>query len=389
MMMSEPASPIITKERIWSEINLDYLKHNVKQLQSLMPKRCKIMAVVKANAYGHGDIETSKELNKLGVTSFAVATLKEGIRLREHDIKGDILILGYTHPDAVSEIAKYDLIQTVVSLSHGEALNQKKQKIRIHLKIDTGMHRLGIDSALIAQIQKIYSMRYLNAEGLFTHFSVADSHAPEDIAYTHSQIQSLQEVVSHMKALGYHPGKIHMQSSYGLLNYPIPDCDYARVGIALYGAQSNMKITTNASLSLFPILSLKARVACIRELTQGEMVGYDRSFIVTSAKTRVAVITAGYADGIPRSLSGGKGLVLLHGKFAPIIGNICMDQLMIDISQIPETQEGDMVTLIGKEGEREIPVTYLAEATHSISNEILSCLGSRVDHIYIKSGIDK
>ncbi|EPR13375.1 serine racemase VanT catalytic subunit [Ruminiclostridium papyrosolvens] len=369
--------------RAWAEIDLDRLIHNVNQLKCLLPHECQLMAVVKSNAYGHGDIEISKVLNKTGISAFAVATLAEGIELRTNKIKGEILILGYTHPHEAPLLVKYNLTQTVVDYQYAELLDSTGLKIKVHIKIDSGMHRLGETNDALSNLDRTYNCKNLIVGGTYTHLSTADSIDPSNILFTKEQIKKFYNTLNYLKSHNRNPSKIHIQSSYGILNYPELDCDYARVGIALYGVLSKENEETKVRADLRPVLSLKARIVLTKEIQEGESVGYGRNFIAVK-NTKIAVLCIGYADGIPRSLSCGKGYVLIKGKKAPIIGNICMDQLTVDISEIPDVQQGDIATLIGNDGNEAITAEQVASQAGTITNELLSRLGSRIERLYKK-----
>ncbi|MFB5664096.1 serine racemase VanT catalytic subunit [Alteribacillus sp. HJP-4] len=369
--------------RAWIEVNLPALKHNVQELSRLLPDQSELMAVVKANAYGHGDIAIALELMRSGVKSFAVATLKEGIHLRQQGIKGDILILGYTNPKYSSQLAKYNLIQTVIDYPYAQMLNQSSKPIRVHIKIDTGMNRLGVYAENLSEIEGIFLCTNLKVDGIFSHLSTSDSVAGENALFTEQQIQRFYQLTDSLKAKGYYLGKLHIQSSYGILNYPDLAYDYARVGIALYGVLSAHD-PTHTSVHLKPVLSLKARIATIKEIEPGDAISYGRQFKATS-NMKIATITIGYADGIPRMLNeNSDAYVLVHAEKAPIIGRICMDQLIIDISHIKEAKQNDVVTLIGVDGDKQIRCEDIAQQNGTISNEILSRLGSRLEYVYLK-----
>ncbi|MGB8453798.1 MAG: serine racemase VanT catalytic subunit [Anaerocolumna sp.] len=368
------------KGRAWIEINLTHLKLNVKELHSLLPKDCTLMAVVKANAYGHGDIRVSKELNKIGVFSFAVATLSEGVQLRRNGIKGEILIFGYTHPQDFKYIVKYDLVQTVVDLEYAQTLNSYGKKIKVHIKIDTGMHRLGENYNNVTNLKSIYHLGNLLVEGSYTHLSVSDSQLPDDINYTKSQIEHFYKTIRSLKELKIDPGKLHIQSSYGVLNYPELHCDYARVGIALYGVLSSAYDKTRAAIILKPVLSVKARIVMTKIIEKGDTVSYGRTF-TASENRKIATVTIGYADGIPRNLKD--GYILLRGRKAPIIGRICMDQLMVDITDIPDVEPDEIVILIGRDSFEQISAEEIAAKSGTITNELLTGLGNRLNRIYL------
>ncbi len=364
-------------DRAWAEIDLESLENNISQFRRILPENCGIMAVVKANAYGHGDVQISGELNNMGVNAFAVATVEEGIRLRKNGIRGEILILGYTFPDEVSTLKQYDLSQTVVDLTYARMLNSQNKKIKVHVKIDTGMHRLGERFDNIENLTGIFKCRNLLIKGTFSHLSASDSLAPEDVEFTNFQIERFYKTLDKLKAAGLNPGKVHLQSSYGVLNYPYLKCDYARIGIALYGVLSSLEHAIRVPVSLQPVLSMKARVILTKDIGENEPVGYGRQF-TAGKKTRIAVISIGYADGIPRNLSCGKGQVIINGRKAGIIGRICMDQLMVDITDIPGTKQGDIATLIGRDGNEYISAESVAAESGTLTNELLSRLGFRV-----------
>lgn len=368
-------------DRAWIEIDFMNLKHNASFLKSIMNKECKLMAVVKANAYGHGSTEIARYLNQLGVDSFAVATLDEGISLRKQGIEGEILVLGYTSPFRFQDLITYNIIQTIIDYEYGKKVNEFNQNIAVHIKIDTGMHRLGIKTSDVLKIKELLLCKSLNVKGMFTHLCVADSNDEMDIRYTQSQIDNFYQLVDELKKDGIDIPKIHLQSSYGLLNYPNIPCDYARIGIALYGSLSELGDKTKINPNLLPVLSLRARVAMVRELEEGECMGYGLTFLA-HRNSKVAVVSIGYGDGYPRNLSKGAGRVLIHGQYAGIIGNICMDQLLIDVTDIDEVKEGDIVTLIGKDSDKEIKAVEVSSASDTLANELLSRLGSRLKRIY-------
>ena len=370
------------KGRAWIELDKENLYHNIAVLEKLLPSGCKFMPAVKANAYGHGADLIAKTLNKIGIDNFCVASISEGIELRKNGVCGEILILGYTHPDNFPLLKKYNLIQTVVNYHYAELLREYGKPLRVHIKIDTGMHRLGERPEQIEVIARIFQMKNLKIEAAFTHLCVSDSTTPKDKSYTEAQGKTFYQVISALREMGYSCPNVHLLASYGLINYPELSGDYARIGIALYGVLSNRTDIQQCKLPLLPVLSMKVRIAAIKDLFSGEGVGYGLTY--TAAENRkIAILPIGYADGIPRALSCGKGSVLINGYAAPIIGYICMDQTIIDITDIPKVNEGDIAIIIGKCGNAEITVYDIAEQAGTITNEILSCLGSRLDRLII------
>ena len=367
-------------DRAYLEIDLNNLEHNVKVLKRAMPQKCELMAVVKAEAYGHGLYEIATHLNKIGVKAFAVATIDEGIKLRQYGVLGEILILGYTAPARAKELRKYDLTQTLIDYKYALLLDKQGYDVMTHIKVDTGMHRLGFDAKDIEKISAVFSMKHIKVSGIYTHLCAADSVDEKDIFFTNVQIESFYNLLNQLKEKGITIPKIHIQSSYGLLNYPELKCDYVRVGVSLYGVLSSPNDRTKLHLDLRPVLSLKSRVILLREIKKGESVDYSRSF-VANRDSLIALLPVGYADGYPRNLSCGKSYVLINGHQAPVVGKICMDQLAVDVTDIPNVKTGSIATLIGKDGKEEITAPMVAESAESITNELLSRMGHRLNII--------
>lgn len=380
----------ISGSRAWIELDLDALRHNVSFLQSLLPCRCALMPVVKANAYGHGSSLIAGELNALGIHSFCVACLSEGIELRRQNIKGEILVLGYTHPDQFPLLDEYALTQTAVDHAYALALSayacctsrrsQTTAPLPIHIAVDTGMHRLGEPAENERHIREIFTLPGLYVAGMYTHLATSSGNDLASRSFTHEQINAFYRLKAKLGKALPHYTKIHLQASYGMLRYPLTDIDYVRPGIALYGLLSNGADTRAYEDCLRPILSLRARIASIHRLAPGESAGYDMSYIATHP-TVIATVTIGYADGLPRNLSSGKAALLLCGQRAPIVGRICMDQLLVDVSELPTIHPGDIATLIGKNGKEYISAADLADTCGTISNELLCCLGSRLERL--------
>jgi serine/alanine racemase len=308
------------------------------------------MPAVKANAYGHGAVLVSQELNRVGVRAFCVATAAEGAQLRENGVTGEILVLGYTHPRQFSLLGRYDLTQTVPERSYAETLDAFGQRVKVQIKIDTGMHRLGERWDRLEEIAPIFTLPRLHVTGVFTHLCATSGISPQDRAFTLEQNRAFHACVAGLRELGCTVPKVHALSSYGLLRYPEIGGDYARTGIALYGVLSEKKDQETCPVNLRPVLSLKARVAQVRQVRKGEGAGYDLQF-VARRDSRLAVLTIGYADGLPRSLSCGVGAVLLHGRKAPVAGRVCMDQTLVDVTDLPNASPGDVAVLIGTDGD--------------------------------------
>lgn len=381
--------------RAWIENNLDNLEFNINLVKNKIDKKTQIIAVVKANAYGHGDIIIAKKLNELGINNFAVATLDEGINLRRNNIKGNILILGYTVEERYKEIIENDLTQTLVDEKYAKILNQINDtniKIKTQIKINTGMNRIGIRPQDISKIEEIYTLNKLEITGMFSHLAVADEIEEESSEYTEMQIEEFIKCINILKEKGYNVGKLHIQNSYGAICYPKYAFDYIRLGILLYGIKDysnntlkilapNKKNNETNNKIIFPlkeVLSLKSRIESVHEISKGETVGYGRSYTAQEKET-IAAVSIGYADGYPRSLSNQGTKVIVNGEYAEIVGKICMDQLMIKIPNNIKVKTGDTVTLIGKDGDKEVTATELAKRADTISYEIVSRLSSRLD----------
>lgn len=390
--------------RSWVELDAQALEHNVTFLRSRLPEHCRLMPAIKADAYGHGAVIIARQLNKLNVTSFCVACLSEGITLRKAGIKGRILILGYTPPNDFPLLSRYLLTQAVIDHQYAQLLNGFGKPLHVHVAVDTGMHRIGIRCENLEEIVSVYNMNNLIIDGLFTHLSVSDSLRPEDRNFTESQVNAFYQVVNYLKKENYPCRGLHLLASYGILNLLQKRerlskrahrssnrntwssselaADYVRPGIALYGLLSTEADTNLWRGSLRPVLSLKARVISVRTLYTGEAAGYGTAF-TAKYDMRIATLSIGYADGLPRELSYGIGNVLINGCMAPIIGRICMDQTIVDVSNIPRVQAGNIAVIIGKSGALEITADHVAEQCGTITNEILSRLGSRLDRVLL------
>lgn len=388
------------KERAWIELSRENLARNVEVLQSLlMPEQMQyaaectekadrqlrntrqtfpqLMPAVKADAYGHGAVLIAKALQDMGIGAFCVACAEEGAELRRNGITGDILILGYTHPEAFYLLKKYRLIQTVVDYRYGKLLNGYGKKIRVHVGIDTGMHRLGERSEKIKEIGRIFRLENLQVEGIFTHLSADETKDPAERAFTKRQGEAFYGVLEKLEKQGVSGLKTHLLASYGLLNYPELGGDYVRVGIALYGLLSDEEAGESCPVKLYPVLSLKARIAVVKDLYRGESAGYGLDYKAGEDK-KIAVLAIGYADGLPRCLSEGRGRVLIHGQSAPVIGRICMDQTIVDVTGIPGVRAGESAVVIGRSGGEEITAYEIAKEAGTITNEVLSRLGRRL-----------
>jgi len=386
------------KGRAWIELDMENLRRNVSILRGILPGGCELMPSVKANAHGHGAVEICKELNALGVNAFCVASVTEGVELRKNHIRGEILILGYTHPELFPLLGRNGLTQTVIDGEYAAKLNAYAnesggQKLSCHIKIDTGMNRLGVPASNTDDVLRIFECENLDVTGVYSHLCAQNSGDEIHRAFTEAQLEEFNHVLKAIGAHGRHMPRIHLQSSFGVFSRPDLRCDFARVGMALYGVYRNCACNapdagnardsgivdrTISSAGLRPVLSLKARVSAVKDVHAGEAVGYELAFIAAHGM-KLAVLSIGYADGLPRALSCGAGHVLIGGKTAPVVGNICMDQTMVDVSGIEGVRQGDVAVIIGRDGGAEISAYDIAAQAGTVPNEILGRLGGRLE----------
>ncbi len=364
----------------WVEVNLDAISHNINQIKCLVEKKgSKLLAVVKDNAYGHGAIEVAKLAGKIPVYEIGVATVDEAIELRQAGINLPILVLGTTLPEYAEDIIKNNVTQTVCDLNICKKLSETAKKLhkraKVHVKVDTGMGRIGIHyEDTLDLIKSINQFPELEIEGIFTHFAVADT----EESYTNLQIERFQSIISNIEKNNICIPIKHSANSSAVLNFPSSYFDMVRPGIAIYGIYPchNPKI----KIDLKPALSLKTRVVYLKEVPEGESLSYGRTYF-TRKNTKVATIAIGYGHGLNRKLSN-IGEVIIRGKKAPIIGTICMDQSLCDVSHIADISVGDEVVVIGKQGDEEITADDLANKIGTIPYEILCNINERIPRLY-------
>lgn len=373
-------------KRTWAEISLDNLKHNYEALRGRVPSDCRFLGVVKADAYGHGAVPVSRFLTELGAEYLAVSNIEEAAQLRRSGIRGPILILGYTPPFYAEDLAKMGLRQEVHSLEYAMALNERlkgaSRRIRVHLKLDTGMSRLGFFAydceKTVDEIKCVSQMEHLLIEGVFTHFPVADTTDGADESFTRTQFERFTAMLDTLKAVGVEPQIRHCCNSGASILYPEYALDMIRPGIATYGVSGD---DLRDKINLKPAMQLRSTIFQIRDFDPLITVGYGRTY-TTEEPTKIAVVGIGYADGLPRSLSGSISF-LLRGKRVPQIGRICMDMCMVDISRVPEARVGDVVTIFGEDGDDCIDVTDLSRRMNTIPYEILCDINKRIPRIYL------
>ena len=373
------------EKRSWVEVNLNQIIQNLDIYKSNLKKDAQIMAVIKADAYGHGDAMVARALSAKGVNSFAVSNIDEAVGLRNAGITGEILILGYSSPIYANTLHFLNLTQAIVSAEYAEALARTGYEIKCQFAIETGMNRIGIpsyDAKEAARIVKNYS-RLLCVNGIFTHLCVADSNKKEDIEYTKRQLTLFKNVADELKEL--HLPYIHCYNSAGGL-YHLENNEFnevigniVRLGIILYGLKPD--VSDSLPDGIKPAMTWKSVVSLVKELEEGETISYGRTY-KTTRKSKIATVTTGYADGYNRLLSN-KGFVMIKGRKAPIIGRVCMDQTLVDVTDIPDVKMGDTVILMGKDGELDYDADKMAKDLNTIGYEIICGISKRVQRFYV------
>lgn len=368
--------------RAWIELDKEALAHNLRAYAALLPAGCKVMAVVKADSYGHGAKVIAPYLQELGVDHFAVAALDEAVELRESGVTAEILILGYTDPADFPVVERLGLTQTATSSDHAAMLErygkESGRPLKVHIAVDSGMHRIGFEPVELDALEHYYASEHIRVTGIYSHMCVADTDEEEHVAFTHGQAAVFAGVADALKARGVNLGTVHLLSTYAAINYPEYAYDYARLGIMLHGVRSDSGDYLRQPIDLKPVMILKAHITSVREIGPGESVSYGRIFRA-QRPTRVASAAIGYADGIPRCLSGGKLRAIVRGEYAPGIGRVCMDQLMLDVTDIPDVKTGDVAVFIGRDGDKAIYAEELAQNAGTITNELLSRMGKRLE----------
>ncbi|MCD5390933.1 alanine racemase [candidate division NPL-UPA2 bacterium] len=382
----------------WSEINLAAIAHNLKEIRRRVGSAVKILCAVKADGYGHGAVAVSKTVFKEGADYLGVANLREAIQLREAGLKADILIFGCGLPEEADDIVRYNLTATVCTEEFAGALSKKaeqeKRKTRVHINVDTGMGRIGVYFEEAAEFtRKVAELKYLDIEGIYTHFPSAEE---KDKTFSLLQIQHFKETIAQLERQGINIPLKHMANSAAILNLPESHFNLVRPGLILYGIYPSDE--ASRSLELKPALTLKTRIVFLKKVPAGRTISYGRTY-TTERGTTIATLPIGYADGYSRRLSNppaeelgrraGRAEVLIDGKRAPVVGRICMDQIMVDVGHIPQAKIGQEVVLIGRhapsdgkhlmgQGEDRISVEEIAGKMGTIPHEVVSRLGKRI-----------
>ena len=380
-----------TLKRTWAEVSLDNLEHNYRAIKNHIPEGCRFLGVMKADAYGHGAVPLSHALCELGAEYLAVSNLEEAIQLRRGGVRAPMLILGYTPASFADTMVFMDITQEVHSLEYAKeldtALAGTNYILNVHLKLDTGMTRIGFfaydHERTLPELLEVCGLPHLHVEGVFTHFCVADSKAPEDEVFTRTQYARFTAMLDALAAHGIRPELRHCASSGATILYPELALDMVRPGIATYGHAPSED--AEGILNLRPLMTVRTTVAQLREIPAGTSISYGRTY-TAERDMRVAVLPIGYADGLLRGLSG-KVSFRIRGRMARSVGRICMDMCMVDVSEIPEIRVGDEAALFGYDTDGTLlPCERIAQQAGTISYEILCGISKRIPRIYMQDG---
>lgn len=371
--------------RVYANIDLDAIYENVVNAKKLTKPGTKLMAIIKADAYGHGAVEVARTLDDVA-DAYGVAILEEGIELRQARIDKPVLILGYTPKALYPAMIKHDIATAVFTWKMAQEISQTAEALgrtaRIHIKLDTGMSRIGFkqDDESLETICRIAKLPNISIDGCFTHFARMDE---TDKTWALKQFERYQDFVKRLEEAGVTFPVKHVSNSAGIIEMPQVNLDMVRDGIAVYGMYPSEEVDKSKIL-LRPAMELKAYVSYVKTLEPGVQISYGGTF-TTTRETRVATVPVGYADGYPRALSG-KGHVLIHGQYAPILGRVCMDQFMVDVTDIPDVTQGDDVTLVGRDGDGYISIEEVANMAYSFNYEFVCDVGKRVPRVYYRHG---
>lgn len=373
--------------RVCAEIDLDAVAYNMEQMHRNLKAGTQVIAVIKTDGYGHGAIPIAHLFQDYEyIWGFAVATVEEALSLRNHGIEKPILVLGYAFPEHYQVMVEQRIRPTVFRMDTAKELSNRavetNEVMPIHIKIDTGMNRIGFpdEEESVRLIKQITELPNLNVEGIFTHFAKADE---VDKTSALCQLERFRTFVGRLEKAGISIPLRHCSNSAGIIDLNQANMDAVRAGISIYGLYPSEEVDKKA-VDLKPALSLYSHLVYVKTLPAGMAISYGGTF-VTKRKTRVATIPVGYGDGYPRTLSN-KGYVLIRGKRAPILGRVCMDQMMVDVTQIPDASEGDLVTMIGTDGEERITVEELSALSGRFHYEFVCDLGKRVPRVYRQDG---
>ncbi|MBW2164586.1 MAG: alanine racemase [Deltaproteobacteria bacterium] len=371
---------------VWAEVDLKAIGHNIRELRRITNPKARFMAIVKANAYGHGIIEVARQSLENSAEALGVANIEEGIQLRKAGINAPVLIFGYASPVHAKKLIEFDLTQTVYSYEISRALSEAVaaygKKIKVHIKVDTGMGRLGllreITDSSVSEVESISRLPMLELEGIYTHFATADK---SDRSYAGKQFKIFMDFLNQLRIAGLEIPVTHAANSAAIINMPETHLDMVRAGISIYGLYTSEEVDRSI-IKLKPAMELKTKIIHLKKVPAGFKVSYGTTY-ETEKPTTIATVSIGYADGLNRLLSS-KGRMLVCGHSAPIVGRICMDLTMLDVGNIPEIAIGEEVVVFGKQGNASISVDEIASTINTINYEVVSTIMERVPRIYLR-----
>lgn len=370
--------------RVQARVNLSAIRHNLQEIRKSINSDTKLMVIIKADAYGHGAVPLAKAIGDSGyVDAYGVAIIEEAVELRNAGIKKPILILGYTPSQQYDLVVENDVSQTIFQYEMAKALSEEAVRqgktAKVHIKLDTGMSRIGYPDKKesIEEIKRIVELKNLEVEGIFSHFARADE---RDKSCTYRQIERFNCFIEQLEKENIFIPIKHMSNTAGIMEFKEANYNMVRCGIATYGIYPSDEVSKD-KVRLIPAMELKTHVIYVKDVEAGVGISYGATY-VTDKKRRIATIPVGYADGYSRNLSN-TGKVIIHGQYAPIVGRICMDQFMVDVSDIPDVKQGDLVTLLGKDQDACISAEELAAWSHSFPYELVCTIGKRIPRVYI------
>lgn len=374
-------------KRVFAAIHMDALEHNLKEIKRVIKPDTRIIAVIKMDAYSHGAVNFAELMEDMDfIWGYAVATIDEAVILRNNFIKKNILVLGYTFPEQYEDMITYQVRPTIFSLEMAQQFSEVAEHmgktVPVHIKLDTGMSRIGyqITEEAADEIAQISRLPHMILEGIFTHFSRADE---TDKTFTVKQLNAYLHMIDMLKKRGVEIPLHHVSNSAAITDLPEANMDLVRAGIIIYGLWPSNEVQKDV-IDLWPVMELKSHVVHVKTLEPGRLISYGGTYEVQKEQ-KIATIPVGYGDGYARSLSN-KGYVLIHGKRAPICGRVCMDQFMVDVTDIPNVKVGDEVVLIGKDGEEEITMEAIGELSGRFNYEFACDLGKRIPRVYDYKG---
>jgi alanine racemase len=380
----------------WAQIDLSAYAHNIRELRRITQPGARLMAVVKANGYGHGAIEVARTALQNGAECLGVARINEAVQLREAGLGAPILIFGFSSPDSARTLIDYELTQTVYSPKTAQALSERAartgKKIKIHIKVDSGMGRLGLlldelaggisdntpDTKTVSEVEAISRQTNLEVEGIFTHFATADS---ADKSYANSQLQRFRDFLNQLRQAGLRPPVKHAANSGALIDMPDSHLDMVRPGIATYGLYPSDDVN-KGNVDLRPVMTLKSRIIHLKKVPAGFLISYGITY-QTEKPTTIATVPVGYADGFNRLLSS-RGHMLVHGQRVPIVGRVCMDLTMLDVGALKDVKIEDEVVVFGQQGDQSVTIDELASTLNTINYEIVTSITGRVPRTYLE-----